>query len=293
MHPVLDPPGGHIKDGAEYAAARFNRRGSVRLADQENIMGSTSGTSKWVTAFAYMLPVVIMGSLTAIYLISPRFYLEYVLHAKKREGQAVEIVTFAAAFGGGLLLMWSSWRVWNGSGRRFRGTGGAIIIAAIAASALFLAGEEISWGQAYFGWKTPQQYRQHSVETNLHNTDIPVQTLGSVFIIAVFFGLPLAWRMRDRFRIPMNWRPAVAEGPVIATIALAFLWKEFKNAYKWVVEADREEPGIYRDFIEQFNEHKEMLIAVGILMYAIYRLRFLRKGYGGSQRPAPAPREVA
>ena len=53
-----------------------------------------------------------------------------------------------------------------------RGVGWLMLLGALAA--LYFAGEEISWGQTYFHWKTPEGWarlnEQH--ETNLHNLEL-------------------------------------------------------------------------------------------------------------------------
>jgi hypothetical protein len=49
----------------------------------------------------------------------------------------------------------------------------ALALILFALGSLFLAGEEISWGQNYFGWETPEYFleRNSQEETNLHNLE--------------------------------------------------------------------------------------------------------------------------
>ncbi|MHC4414930.1 MAG: hypothetical protein ACYS0G_06575 [Planctomycetota bacterium] len=225
------------------------------------------------SVLAYCLPVVLVGLLSAIYAIAPEFYLDKILHVTYRETQVVEVVTFAAAFCGGLLLIWSAWRLWR-LGKRAGGRGewgGAVLIGMIAVASLFFAGEEISWGQSYLGWTTPETYSRYSHETNLHNTEIPVQSLGGVFVVTMFFALPLAWWLPARRWLPASWAPAIAEGPVVFSMAVAFVWKEFKHVYRLLVP-DARDVTFYQEFVEQINEQKEMLVAVTLLMYGLYRV---------------------
>lgn len=225
-----------------------------------------------------VLPFLTVGMLTAIYLISPRFYLTYIIEESNREHGAVEIVTFSCAILGGLLLLSAWWRLFGREGRRITPRSGAAIVGVVGLAGVFFAGEEVSWGQTWFKWKTPPAIREHTIETNLHNTDIPVQAMGSVFIAGVFFGLPLAWRLR-RGWLPDQWGVAIPAAPEITTVAVGFAWKEVKSfARLFIAEEGRLTTPLWRDFLDQFNEHKEMFIAIGLLMYGISRWRALRAG---------------
>lgn len=224
------------------------------------------------------LPFLIVGALTAMYLISPRFYLTYIIEEANREHGAVEIATFSSAILGGLLLLGAGWRLFRREGRRLTPRSGAAIVGVVGLAGVFFAGEEVSWGQTWFKWKTPPAIREHTIETNLHNTDIPVQAMGSVFIAGVFFGLPLVWRLR-RGWLPDQWGVAIPAAPEITTVAVGFAWKEVKTVAKFLIaEEDRLTTPVWRDFLDQFNEHKEMLIAIGLLMYGVSRWRALRSG---------------
>jgi len=232
---------------------------------------------------AFAVPLALVAALCITYAVSPEFYQVYVLHIEQRETQIVEYITFFSALTGGLLLLWSSIRILSVGGRPWFAA--AAIVGVIGLAGIFFAGEEASWGQHFFGWETPEEIREHTIETNLHNTEIPVQSLGSLFLIIMFFLLPLAWRFRRRIRLPRRWRLAVAEGPVVFCMAVAFAWKEVKRVYMFIVpEEERELSRFYLDFLEQFNEHKEMLVAVGLLMYGVYRVRAVRRWRAAGER---------
>ena len=92
----------------------------------------------------------------------------------------------------------------------------------------------------------------------------------------IFFLLPLVWKFQLPFRLSESLKPAIPEGPVIFTIAFATIYRELKGVYFWL------HPPGYRDrFYEEFlwglNEHKELLIGIAMLLYALYRLPFLKK----------------
>lgn len=227
----------------------------------------------------YALPLLVIAGLLVIYAVSPSFYLRVVLQEQRREMQAVEIVTFICAFAGAILTLRTAWRRFRPSHTTWSvwGEMGAVaIMAAIGLAALFFAGEEINYGQTWFGSDVEGDMQGVVNDFNVHNHFelFSIQGLGSLFLIVTFLLLPLAWRKRDRFGLPAGWSPAIAEGPVVLTIFIAFLWKEVKNIYRAMVDVgDPPDPRFYWEFLEQANEQKEMLVAIGILMYGIYRAR--------------------
>lgn len=225
-------------------------------------------------AVAYAAGPAVIILLAMTYLFSPEFYLAWVIEPQGREYQIVEISTFVAAFSATILLtIWIGHRYWSGGGRGHHT--GIMVVGLIALATFFFAGEEISWGQTYLGWETPEEYRGFSHETNLHNTTLPVQSLGGVFLIVMFFVLPLAWWFDRRLwaRMPPGMGPAIPEGPVVACVATGFLWQETKNLYRFLHD-DYAERATYIEFFEQINEHKELVFAVALLLYAIFRFRY-------------------
>ena len=231
-----------------------------------------------IDLMASLAPVLLIVALISTYFISPRFYLSSVLSGRNREYQAVEQMTFACAFVASLLLFVAAWRLWrrnesvsSGFANLAERRSGAILVTLVALATFFFAGEEISWGQSYLQWATPASIRNTAPETNLHNIHglpVSVNSLGSVFLILVFFVLPIAWRRRN---MPRSWHPGIAEWPVVFSMAVAFLWKAFKTCYVLCV-ADATSRTFYVEFVDQLNEHKEMLVAVSLLMYGLYRL---------------------
>ena len=241
------------------------------------------------------VPLLLIAALVGIYLASPHFYLQFVLIGTSREHQAVELITFVCSALAGLLLLVSFRRLWRspaaGEGMAER-RGAAMIVGLIALATIFFAGEEISWGQSYFGWKSPESIKDHVPETNLHNIrglPFSINSLGSLFLIIMFIVLPILWRWstsrasnaKTARCLPISWEPAMAEGAVVFSMAVAFCWKFFKDIYKRVPEA--EQTTFYVEFVEQINEQKEMLVAVTILMYALYRLAATKRLSGASR----------
>ena len=217
---------------------------------------------------AYMVPVILGLSMIFCYWISPNFYLKYILNDWNRESQAVELLTFFAAFLGALILFKNAIQLYTISKENLNAV---IYIVLIGLASFFFAGEECSWGQQFFFWKTPDSYDLVCGETNIHNISwLHVQTLGSLFLIVVFIVIPFLWN-----RYHEKWKsigPAVPENPVVFAIIFGFAWKLIKTVYCASVAPEvMEKSAFYNNFVDQINEHKEMLIAVAILIYSFYK----------------------
>lgn len=243
-------------------------------------------------AVAYAAPVAVILALIGIYTLSPQFYLRYVLELHRRESQAVEIATFICGLFASVMLVAATWRLaglcrrarrggrcavrsgWRG---RLDGCGGTLIVAMVAAATIFQAGEEINWGQTYYRMFAEVPAEQPVEQTNLHNR-IPISFagLGAAFLVVMFVGLPVAWRLRGRLPVPRDWAAAVAEGPVTWALLVAYGYAEGKDAYVRLVP-DARSRAFYIDFIEQIKEQKELLVSVCLLVYAVYRLAAARR----------------
>ena len=228
--------------------------------------------SKSLNKFGYASPIVIVSALFVIYLVAPDFYISFILEEAQREQRAVEIVTFLSAFVAGLILSYSTWHLCQNSNWWAAG-----VVGLVSAATLLFAGEEIGWGQIFLEWETPAWWKENfAASTDLHSTPLPVNQLASMFLLVIFFLLPLAWKFQPPFRLPVELEPAIAEGPVIFTIAFAVIYRELKGVYLWLTQVgygDR----FFEEFIWGLNEQKEMLIAIAMLWYALYRLPLFRQ----------------
>ncbi len=237
-----------------------------------------SGGITWGTVAASMIGPALVWLLAMVYLTAPAFSLEWVIRRGSTEYQVVELTTFGAAFVAALMLGVVALKLWflkapDGT-RPVRI--GAMAVGLIGAASFVFAMEEVSWGQTFIGWETPEGYSEFSRETNIHNSEIPLQSLGSVFIIVMFLVLPLLWRFRQKWNLPQGLAPAIAWGPSVVCMLSAFVWKEWKGIYR-AIHPDYEEHAVYDEFFHNISEHKEMLIAVGILIYAVERVRAWRR----------------
>ena len=178
-----------------------------------------------------------------------------------------------------------------------RGVGWLVLLGGLAA--LYFAGEEISWGQTYFHWKTPQGMselnKQH--ETNLHNLELLkygpwVDLLDDVLnniprqlmlIMCLVGGVILPLALRRRLAAPEarrsfwhwalpTWRlvpPALlALGSTMPEKLYNALIKHNPDATKWPRDSYA-----FLAFIDPAGEYKEFCYALVILVYmvSIYR----------------------
>ncbi len=237
-----------------------------------------------LTILTVVTPLAIIAALVLSYVISPSFYLTYVLEAEMREYQAVEIATFTLLLLAGLVLVGVVWRLWGLRARwkqpgdvLYRGWYGLGLVFIVMLACFFVAGEEIDWGDSY-GWWGENPPKGDREMLNLHNTSpLPIKSMGSLFLVVVFFVLPLAWALRDRVKLPTGLGIVIAEWPVVVAMAVAFTWRLSKNIYVSSVGKDNlgvhGDGGLYWDFVEQLNEHKELLVAVALFFYAVWMIR--------------------
>ncbi|MDT3778458.1 hypothetical protein PJI16_12900 [Nitrospira sp. MA-1] len=228
--------------------------------------------TKVLYSIGYATPIVTVLGLFMCYLMAPEFYLTHILEEVQREQGAVEIVTFWSAMMGGSLLLWSSWKFWKNGNWPAAG-----VIGAVSAATLLFAGEEIGWGQIYFGWDTPLWWStRFGGSTDLHSSRFPAHTVAAIFLFVIFILLPLVWKFQLPLRLPANLKPAIPEGPVIFAIVFATLYRELKGFYFWLTPLGYRDR-FYEEFLWGLNEHKEMLIAIAMLLYALYRLPHLKQ----------------
>ena len=148
-----------------------------------------------------------------------------------------------------------------------RGALGRVWNVLLGLGSIFIAGEEISWGQRLLGLSTPEGLAESNVqsEINLHNLEGIhgiVRGAGVLLLLAVFVAFPIAvarirWArtLADRWQIPV---PPVAAIPVLA-IGLLFM----------IVPRLAFEPSaIEGGALFRFDEVGEIYVAVVMLMFA-------------------------
>lgn len=145
---------------------------------------------------------------------------------------------------------------------------------------IFFGGEEISWGQWFFEWKSPEVFKQlnSQEETNLHNiTPWLFQKPQALVEIWIFLGglvLPL-WRRykKKKWMIPDNsWKYWILPTYVcMPAAAFAMLLRFFKPFFRAVPMPHLERLGS--------GELREYYIALFLCIYLVsFWFRIRRKG---------------
>ncbi len=220
--------------------------------------------SSWLNS-SWRLPVTVLAIAVALGLGlagAPRaLYL-----ALTSEAGLVENATVLAAALGAVLAL----GVWGRRGQLTPPLIGAWFLM-FALGLVFLAGEEISWGQQYLHWRTPAAFaaRNYQGETNLHNlrgvdVDLPAVVLGlGVFLGGIAWPLWVAVRRRPgRMGGWLGWLWPNARLWPAAVIALAL----------WVAEASivqagwDHRPGL-RTYYIAIREAVELFLILYVLLY--------------------------
>jgi len=176
--------------------------------------------------------------------------------------------------------------------RRF---GWLVLLGGLAA--LYFAGEEISWGQTYFQWRTPEAMAELNKqgETNLHNlelakygpwvdllddvlSNIPRQTM---LLMCLVGGIILPLTLRKRLAAaPQNfWHWAIPTWRIVPAAMLAVGSTIPEKLYDAFIKHNPDVPNWPRDgyaymaLVDPAGELKEYAFALVILVYifSIYR----------------------
>ena len=128
------------------------------------------------------------------------------------------------------------------------------------------AGEEISWGQHWWGWNSPEYFAEHNRqgETNLHNLNIHLGRVAkSIVTLAIIIGglvMPLMRRSKpaDLSDIRTFVIPSFVCVPAAAFVFGVRLIERFKTWFdlEWSILA------------VNLKENQELYIAVFLLIYA-------------------------
>ena len=145
----------------------------------------------------------------------------------------------------------------------------ALLYVGLCLGLLFMAGEELNWGQRAFGWHTPDTYAEinKQAETNLHNIygvgstfkwlQMVVGAYGT-FLPILFFWTPLLDKYRQLFKY------ITPHYVLIPYFVFLFGWRLFRNLF--------EVPRRYYFAVAEFNEVLELILALGILLFLLHTL---------------------
>ncbi len=277
-------PGG---DGPDRSLP-FPRRALDRLKRAARLEGESWSLTEGGAAVLALLPLLLVAVTGAAALDGKAAYKAII-----REDGIAEILQVLAWVGAaGLALL---------AGRRLRREGAsweAWLYGLVGVLALFVVGEEISWGQRIFGWTTPDQVADvnRQGETNLHN----VHAVEGLFqwgkILAGAYGclLPFLARPLDPVRRLMHqWASPMpgpgatgsAESPGRSAASLLvppqFLVPLFAFPFVWgLYRMFAPRPPVYEWAIAEFGEVVELQLALGVLLFLFLVHRRLRSGAG-------------
>ncbi len=154
------------------------------------------------------------------------------------------------------------------------------LVVVMVLGCIYFTGEELSWGQHFFGFETSEAYQQlnRQKETNVHNLE---GIYGGLFdkiprtllTVGIFFGGILFPFIKDR--LPDLIRRYVPGKDVLLTSILAVFITLPPKIYKMVTGTKLKfdsEPGTSKSFEVRFDggEMKEMYIALFILLFVIF-----------------------
>ena len=178
------------------------------------------------------------------------------------ENTQVGLLLAGAVLSGAIAAAW----------RRRRERAVAALYAALAVALVFLAGEEISWGQRIFGFATPEEFARHNIqhETTLHNTYLFTRVFNlAQLVLGTIAGLvPLLPR---RHLVPARY--AAQAGALMPPVALApyFGMTGAWRAYRMVSDHALAAP-----WVAHYSEVIELVLYLGIFLFVLLKWRAVR-----------------
>jgi hypothetical protein len=191
-----------------------------------------------------------------------------------REDGALEWAQFSADVVGLVVASWVAVTLWRRADRL-----GAVLWAGFALLLLFIAGEEVSWGQRFLDLDTPEVLldRNHQEESNVHNIRVVQDTINVGFMLVGLYGSVVAVALRRRLAVARRprWFDLVVPPMLLASAFLVVF------AYKALRLVALQSP---RFTIVKYGEYVELLTAVSLASFALLTARRI-----GVRRPTPTP----
>lgn len=157
-----------------------------------------------------------------------------------------------------------------------------LAICLLAAGAFVFMGEEISWGQHFVGWETPEEWKEinRQKETNIHNMNGTVEFIftkvirSALSVGCVVGGLIIPWiltRKQVGFRPGSLWFwawPSLMAAPASILANVVGVPNKIANHFESTL------PNYYGPFT---GELKEAFLALVILLYAVTQFRVAKQ----------------
>ncbi len=163
-----------------------------------------------------------------------------------------------------------------------RRVGWGLVYLTGAAAAIFILGEEISWGQRIFGWATPEELEEinRQGETNIHNIGTLLLAFNLVMMVAALLAavVPIVW-----YRMAAGRTRSATESLFIPPL---FLVPGFALAfgYRFLRFVIAPEPGFT---ISRYQEVTELIFYIGTTVFVGLVWRHLRVGATEPARADP------
>jgi hypothetical protein len=143
---------------------------------------------------------------------------------------------------------------------------------------VYYAGEDLNWGQYYFGWDAPEYFQVHNREheTNLHNMspwfNQKPRLVVELWLLIACIAVPLGWRLPQR--LTAKFIPAIfwPDARLMLIAAMALLLK----VPGWLADY-----GISPHAV-RWGEVQELYFCYAWLLYAFLLLARVRKPRGES-----------
>jgi hypothetical protein len=141
-------------------------------------------------------------------------------------------------------------------------------------AALFFAGEDLNWGQYYFGWDSPEYFQTHNREheTNLHNMSTwfnqKPRIVAELWLLVAGLLVPLGWKLPQK---------------IAARFVPVLLWPDKRLVFAALlaglakINSALEEGGVGWLATVRWSEVIEFLLAYSMLLYALMLLERVRR----------------
>lgn len=235
------------------------QRWSTRAADIFRRDSQAWGIPRRQAKLLALLPLILAVAVAATVPFK-EFYLWLV-----DEDHPIEWLQFACLVAAIVFLGFLAFRLYR------RGQKGmAVLYAVITVGVVFLAGEEISWGQRIFGWQTPASLEaiNRQDETNLHNIRGVQEFVPAAMLVASLYGacapLVAAW-LGERWKSVASKRLLVPPLCLVPPFLLAAAYRLFRLLI-WP------EPTFV---ISEYGEVLELTLYFGLAAFSWFNVRHL------------------
>ncbi len=146
----------------------------------------------------------------------------------------------------------------------------AILYGILCVGIAFIIGEEVSWGQRFFGWATPESMKiiNKQDETNIHNIHGIGTSIKWLHLVIGTYGtfMPLiVLKSKVLQRIRPHLSMLVPHYTLLPFFFLPFIWRMYRNFFK--------APKKYYFAISEYSEVIEIIIAMAFAFFLLFQVR--------------------